>query len=175
MPLSPQSAKRGSEYRSVLCLLRSVYRRPFAAGNSFCLSTAAISRRPTRRPADDADADAAVGADADADAVDADADGDDDDDAATLGGGDGGGAFANADGDADDDAATLGGGGGGGAFLVLFPAGAPGIAPAFRLLRWGLFCDVPAPAGRCVDGGGRNDCLMFPALNSRCSLAISPP
>jgi len=173
VPLSPQSAKRGSEYRSVLCLLCSEYRRPFAAGNSFCLSTAAISRRPTRRPADDADADAAVGADADADAVDADADGDDDDDAATLGGGDGGGAFANADGDADDDAATLGGGGG--AFLVLFPAGAPGIAPAFRLLRGVLFCDVPAPAGRCDDGGGRNDSLMLLALYSRCSRAISEP
>ena len=156
-----------------------MYRRPFAAGNSFCLSTAAISRRPTRRPADDAEADAAVGADADADAVDADADGDAADDAATLGGGDGGGggAFADADGDADDDAATFGGGegGGGGTFLVLFPAGAPGIAPAFRLLRGGLACDVPAPAGRCVDVGGRNDCVMFPALNSRCSLAISPP
>ena len=145
MPLSPQSAKTGSEYRSVLCLLRSVYRRPFAAGNSLRLSTAAISRRPTRRPADDADADADAAVAADADAVDADADGDADDEAATLGDGDGGG----------------------GAFLVLFPAGAPGIAPAFRLLRGGLACDVPAPAGRCVDGGGRNDCVMFPALNSQ--------
>jgi len=134
-----------------------VYRRPFAAGNSLFLSTAAISRRPTRRPADDADADADAAVAADADAVDADADGDADDDAATLGGGDGGG------------------GGGGGAFLVLFPAGAPGIAPAFRLLRGGLSCDVPAPAGRCVDGGGRNDSLMLLVLYSRCSRAISEP
>jgi len=153
-----------------------VYRRPFAAGNSLFLSTAAISRRPTRRPADDADADADAAVAADADAVDADAD------AGTLGGGDGGGgsggAFADADGDADDDAATFGGGdggGGGGAFLVLFPAGAPGIAPAFRLLRGELFSDVPAPAGRCVDGGGRNDSLMLLALYSRCSRAISEP